>query len=71
MKKILFLGMMAALLLSTASCSSDMEPTMGGEVPVSFAVNLGDNIDSRAISDGLKANTLKFAGLLLWHRKCP
>ena len=61
MKKILFLGMMAALLLSTASCSSDMEPTMGGEVPVSFAVNLGDNIDSRAISDGLKANTLKFA----------
>ncbi len=52
---------MAALLLGTASCSSDMEPAMGGEVPVSFAINLGDNIDSRTISDGLKANTLKFA----------
>ena len=61
MKKFLFLGAMAALLLGTASCSSDMEPTMGGEVPVSFAIDLGDNIDSRTISDGLKANTLKFA----------
>ena len=61
MKKFLFLGAMAAMLLGTASCSSDMEPTMGGEVPVSFAINLGDNIDSRTISDGLKANTLKFA----------
>ena len=61
MKKFLFLGAMAAMLLGTASCSSDMEPTMGGEVPVSFAINLGDDIDSRTISDGLKANTLKFA----------
>ena len=61
MKKILFLGAMAAMLLGTASCSSDMEPSMGGEVPVSFAINLGDDIDSRTISDGLKANTLKFA----------
>ncbi len=61
MKKFLFLGAMAALLLGTASCSSDMEPTMGGEVPVSFAIDLGDDIDSRTISDGLKANQLKFA----------
>ena len=61
MKKILFLGAMAAMLLGTASCSSDMEPTMGGEVPVSFAIDLGDGIDSRTISDGLKANQLKFA----------
>ena len=61
MKKILFLGAMAAMLLGTASCSSDMEPTMGGEVPVSFAIDLGDGVDSRTISDGLKANQLKFA----------
>ena len=61
MKKCLFLGAMAAMLLGTASCSSDMEPTMGGETPVSFSVSLGDDIDSRTISDGLKANTLKFA----------
>ena len=61
MKKILFLGAMAAMLLGITSCSSDMEPTMGGEVPVSFAIDLGDGIDSRTISDGLKANQLKFA----------
>ena len=61
MKKILFLGAMAAMLLGTASCSSDMEPAMGGETPVSFSVSLGDDIDSRTISDGLKANQLKFA----------
>ena len=61
MKKALFLGAMAAMLLGTASCSNEMEPAMGGEVPVSFAIDLGDNIDSRTISDGLKANTLKFA----------
>ena len=49
------------MLLGTASCSSDMEPTMGGETPVSFSVSLGDDIDSRTISDGTGANTLKFA----------
>ena len=52
---------MVALLLGTASCSSDIEPAMGGDTPVSFSVSLGDDIDSRTISDGLKANTLKFA----------
>ena len=61
MKKILFLGAMAAMLLGTASCSSDMEPALGGEMPVSFSVSLGDDIDSRTISDGTGANTLKFA----------
>ena len=61
MKKILFLGAMAAMLLGTSSCSSDMEPAMGGETPVSFSINLGDDIDSRTISDGTGANTLKFA----------
>jgi len=55
------MGAMAAMLLGTASCSSDMEPAMGGEMPVSFSVSLGDDIDSRTISDGLKANKLKFA----------
>ena len=61
MKKFLFFGAMVALLLGTASCSSDIEPAMGGDTPVSFSVSLGDDIDSRTISDGLKANTLKFA----------
>ena len=61
MKKFLFLGAMAAMLLGTASCSSDMEPAMGGETPVSFSINLGDDIDSRTISDGTGANQLKFA----------
>ena len=61
MKKFLFLGAMAAMLLGTASCSNEMEPAMGGEVPVSFAIDLGDNIDSRTISDGTGANQLKFA----------
>ena len=61
MKKFLFFGAMVALLLGTAACSSDIEPAMGGDTPVSFSVSLGDNIDSRTISDGLKANQLKFA----------
>ena len=61
MKKFLFLGAIAAMLLGTSSCSSDMEPAMGGETPVSFSVSLGDDIDSRTISDGTGANTLKFA----------
>lgn len=61
MKKFLFLGAMAALLLGTASCSSDMEPVAGDEALVTLMVNLGDGIDSRTISDGTGANTLKFA----------
>ena len=49
------------MLVCVASCSNEMESAMGVEFPVSFAIDLGDNIDSRTISDGLKANTLKFA----------
>lgn len=61
MKKILFFGMMAALLLGTASCSSDMEPSMGDDM-VRFTIELPGNIDSRAIiSDGLTANKLTVA----------
>ena len=52
---------MVALLLGTVACSSDIEPAMGGDTPVSFSVSLGDDIDSRTISDGTGANTLKFA----------
>lgn len=62
MKKFLFLGAMAAMLLGTASCSNDMEPqAKDGEALVQYTVTLGDGIDSRTISDGTKANTLKFA----------
>lgn len=62
MKKLFFFGALAALLLGTAACSSDMEPTMNGdEALMTFTVNLGDNIDSRTISDGTGANILKFA----------
>ncbi len=61
MKKILFFGMLAALLLGTASCSSDMEPSMGDDM-VRFTIELPGNIDSRAIiSDGLTANKLTVA----------
>lgn len=51
---------MAALLLGTASCSSDMEPSMGDDM-VRFTIELPGNIDSRAISDGTKANKLTVA----------
>ena len=60
MKKILFFGALVALLLGTASCSSDMEQVKGdGEM--TFTVQLGDAIDSRTIADGTGANTLYFA----------
>ncbi|MBQ9556060.1 MAG: hypothetical protein IJV05_07535 [Muribaculaceae bacterium] len=60
MKKILFFGMLAAMLLGTVSCSSDMEPAMGDDM-VRFTIELPGNIDSRAISDGLTANKLTVA----------
>ena len=31
MKKILFFGALVAMLLGTAACSSDMEPSMGDD----------------------------------------
>ncbi len=60
MKKILFFGAMVALLLGTAACSSDMEPSMGDNM-VRFTIEMPGNIDSRAISDGLTANKLTVA----------
>ena len=60
MKKILFFGALVAMLLGTASCSSDMEPSMGDDM-VRFTIELPGNIDSRAISDGLTANKLTVA----------
>ena len=60
MKKFLFLGAMAAMLLGTASCSKDMEPEMS-DGTVQFKVELPGNIDSRAISDGLTATELDVA----------
>ncbi len=60
MKKILFFGALVALLLGTAACSSDMEPTMGDDM-VRFTIELPGNIDSRSISDGLTANKLTVA----------
>ena len=60
MKKLLFLGAMAAMLLGTASCSKDMEPTIN-DGTVQFKVELPGNIDSRAISDGTTAIKLDVA----------
>ena len=60
MKKLLFLGAMAAMLLGTASCSNDMEPEMT-DGTVQFKVELPGAIDSRAISDGTTATKLDVA----------
>lgn len=60
MKKLLFLGAMAAMLLGTASCSKDMEPEMT-DGTVQFKVELPGNIDSRSISDGTTAKKLDVA----------
>ncbi len=57
MKKFLFFSALAALLLSTAACSSD-EPAAQGDDTVTFTVNLQNGNDSRAISDGTKAVNL-------------
>ena len=61
MKKLLFLGAMAAMLLGTASCSNDMEPAMTDDGTVQFTIELPGNVDSRAISDGLSAEDLQVA----------
>lgn len=61
MKKLLFLGAMAAMLLGTASCSNDMEPAMGDDGMVQFTIELPGNVDSRTIADGLTANKLTVA----------
>ena len=61
MKKFLFLGALAAMLLGTASCSNDMEPAMTDDGTVQFTIELPGNVDSRAISDGLFAEDLQVA----------
>ena len=61
MKKFLFLGALAAMLLGTASCSNDMEPAMTDDGTVQFTIELPGNVDSRAISDGLTATKLQIA----------
>ncbi len=61
MKKFLFLGALAAMLLGTASCSNDMEPVMSSDGTVQFKVELPGNIDSRSISDGTTATKLEVA----------
>ena len=60
MKKALFLGALAAMLLGTASCSKDIEPEMT-DGTVQFKVELPGNIDSRSISDGTTAKELEVA----------
>lgn len=61
MKKLMFLGAVAAMLLGTASCSSDMEPEMTGDGNVQFTIELPGAIESRTISDGLTATKLQVA----------
>ena len=61
MKKFLFLGALAAMLLGTVSCSNDMEPAMTDDGTVQFTIELPGNVDSRAISDGLNATELQVA----------
>ena len=61
MKKFLFLGALAAMLLGTASCSNDMEPAMTDDGTVQFTIELPGNVDSRAIADGNTANQLTVA----------
>ena len=60
MKKILFLGAIAAMLLGTTACSNDMEPKMT-DGTVQFKVELPGAIESRAISDGTTATKLDVA----------
>ena len=61
MKKFLFMGAIAAMLLGTASCSNDMEPEMTDDGTVQFTIELPGAVDSRAIADGLKATDLQVA----------
>ena len=61
MKKLLFLGAMAAMLLGTASCSDDMETALSSDGTVSFKVELPGNFESRSISDGTTATKLEVA----------
>ncbi|MBQ7690490.1 MAG: hypothetical protein IJT30_04755, partial [Muribaculaceae bacterium] len=60
MKKYLYLGAVAAMLLGTASCSSEMEPELT-DGTVQFRVELPGAVESRAIADGTTATKLEVA----------
>ena len=61
-KRTLFMGALAAMLLGTASCSNDLEPVApDGEANVHFTLVMGEGVDSRTISDGTGADVLMFA----------
>ncbi len=60
MKKFLFMGAIAAMLLGTASCSNDMEPQLA-DGTVQFKIELPGAVESRAISDGMTADELTIA----------
>lgn len=59
MKKFLFFGAMAAMLLGTASCSD--ENVMGEDGNVCFQIELPGALESRVISDGETAKALTVA----------
>ena len=60
MKKFLFMGALAAMLLGTASCSDSLEPEMT-DGTVQFKVELPGAFESRTISDGKTATKLEVA----------
>ena len=62
MKKFLFMGAVATMLLGVTSCSDAFDDVSNGqEVNVQFTANLGEKIESRVISDGTGATELTFA----------
>lgn len=62
MKKYLLFGALIALLLGTTACNDQLAEIVGDgeEVEVQFTTNFDEGIDSRAISDGTKADRLLF-----------
>lgn len=62
MNKLLTLGGAAAILLSAASCSSDLDqPGVSGDGNVHFSVQLPEGMRTRAFADGSTAKNLKYA----------
>ncbi len=59
MKKFLFMGALAAMLLGTASCSD--EQIMGNDGNVCFQIELPGALETRSISDGETAKALTVA----------
>ncbi len=60
-KKFLYTGCAAAMLLTTACASEDIVPAGEQEALVSFNVQLPAEIQSRAYSDGTTARNLTVA----------